>query len=174
MMQMKKKIAGIAFVVLSMVIMSVSAFVYEQAQQTIGQTIINVATITLKNSVLGNLDEGDSASYTKANVTELGAAISMTTVKPVYLHLNSDIGALATYYTTYTLTVRCFSSPGGSITTGAVVATLTLGAPNSGSILLDTAGPYVFDFELQTTAGFISGVPSQATTATITVTAEST
>ncbi len=44
---MKKKIAGIAFVLLSIAIMSVSAFVYEQAQQTIGQTIVNVATITL-------------------------------------------------------------------------------------------------------------------------------
>ncbi len=171
---MKKKIAGIAFVLLSIAIMSVSAFVYEQAQQTIGQTIVNVATITLKNSVLGNLDEGETRSYTKAQVTELGAAITVNPTKAVYMHLNSNIDALSSYYTVYTLTVRCFSAPGGSgISAGDVVATLTLAAADSTSISLGTAGSYVFDFELQTTAAALpQGVASQATTATIIVSAE--
>jgi hypothetical protein len=171
---MKKKLLAIPFFVIAFLILSVSAFVYEQSQQTVGQTIVNVATLTLKNSALGSIDEGDTKSYTKADIAALGSAISLTTTKPnVYLHLTSNIDSLSTYYSTYTLTVKYLTVPGGSThTAGQTAATLTLASPNPTAITLDVAGTWVFDYELTTTAKSIS--TDQATSTTINVTAEST
>jgi hypothetical protein len=170
---MKKKIAGFAFVLLSVVIMSVSAIVYESTQQTASQTIIDVATINLKNFALGNLEEGETKIYTKAEVPDLGGAISASTTKAnVYLHLNSDIQTLDTLYETYTLTVKFAIVPSGSThSVGQTAATLTMASPDFDSITLDAAGSWVFDFELETTAKLVSS--DQSATATIVVTAES-
>ncbi len=89
---MNKKITGLILILLSTMIMTVSAFVYEQSQQTVGQTIVNVATLTLKNSALGNIEEGETKTYTKVDVADLGAAVSVTTTKAnVYLHFDGDI-----------------------------------------------------------------------------------
>ncbi len=166
---MKKKIAGVAFVILSIFIMSVSAYVYEQGTQTIGQTVQNIATLTVKSSALGILEEGQTKTYTKADVTELGSAIELVTTKSgVVLKLNSDIeqflSSNSPYTTTgYTVVVRY---PGG-----ATIATLTPSAPDA-SVTLGAAGSYVLDLEITTTAK--SGLVSdQSTTATIIVTAES-
>lgn len=169
---MKKKLAGFAFVFLSVVIMSVSAIVYESAQQTASQTIIDVATINLKNFALGNLEEGETKSYTKAEVAELGEAISVTTTKAtVYLHLDSDIQILDSLYTTYTLTVKYITVPAGSShSVGGTAATLTIVNPDFDAIPLDAAGSWAFDFELETTAKLVSS--DQSATATIVVTAE--
>jgi hypothetical protein len=171
---MKSKLFGVMFLLLSVVIVSVSAFVYETSQQTVGQTIVDVATLTLQNSALGDLEEGETKSYTKADVATLGAAISITTSKAdVYLHLNSDIDSLSTYYTTYTLTVKYIIVPGGSShSVGDTATTMTIAAPDPAAITLDVAGSWAFDFELTTTAKTVSS--DQATTATIVVTAEST
>ena len=171
---MNKKIGGIAFVMLAMLIVSASAFVYESAQQTVGQTVVNVATLTLQNSALGDLEEGETKSYTKAEVGTLGNAITVTTTKAnVYLHMDSDIDSLTTYYTTYSLTVKFITVPGGSThSVGDTAATMTIAAPDPSSITLDVAGSWAFDFELTTTAKAVSS--DQASTATIDVTAEST
>ncbi len=171
---MNRKIGGIAFVMLAMLIVSVSAFVYESAQQTIGQTVVNVATLTLQNSALGNIEEGETKSYTKVEVATLGNAIAITTTKAnVYLHLDTDIDTLSTYYTTYTLTVKVITVPGGSsYSVGDTAAQCTIAAPDPASITLDVAGSWAFDFELTTTAKAVSS--DQGTTATINVTAEST
>jgi hypothetical protein len=171
---MNKKLIGLAFVLLSIMIVSVSAFVYESATQTVGQTVINVATITLKNSALGTIDEGETKSYTKADVPALGAAISITTSKAtVYLHLDSDIQNLNVTYTTYTFTVRYITVPGGSShSVGQTAATMSIASPDPTAITLDAAGSWAFDFELTTTAKSVSS--DQGTTATIVVTAEST
>lgn len=171
---MNKKFIGLAFILLSIMIVSVSAFVYESATQTVGQTVVNVATLTLKNSALGSIEEGETKSYTKADVAALGAAASITTTKAtVYLHLDSDIQNLNTTYSTYTLTVKYFTVPGGSAhSTGQTAATLTIAAPDPAAITLDVAGSWVFDFELTTTAKSVSS--DQGTIATIVVTAEST
>jgi hypothetical protein len=170
---LKKKILGGFFVLLSILIISVSAIVYESAQQTVGQTVKEIATITLKNSALGEIEEGETKSYTKADVAALGAAISTTTSKPtVYLHLDSDIGSLSTYYTTYTITVKYITVPGGSShIVGATACTLTLASPDPAAVTLDVAGSWAFDFEVTTTAKSVTS--DQATTATITVTVES-
>ena len=171
---MNKKIGGIAFVLLAMLIVSASAFVYESAQQTVGQTVVNIATLTLQNSALGDLEEGETLSYTKATVATLGDAITVTTTKAnVYLHLDSDIQLLTTYYTTYDVTVKVITVPGGSsYSVGDTAATMTIAAPDPSSITLDIAGAWAFDFELTTTAKAVSS--DQGTTATIDVTAEST
>jgi VCBS repeat-containing protein len=47
---------------------------------------------------------------------------------------------------------------------------VTLGAPNPASVTLDKAGTWSFDFEVTTTAKSVSA--DQATTATVTVTAQ--
>ncbi|HEX9861777.1 MAG TPA: hypothetical protein VGB11_00675 [Candidatus Bathyarchaeia archaeon] len=171
---MKRKIVGTAFILLSILIVSVSAFVYESAQQTLGQTVVNIATITLKSSALGNLEEGETKTYTKTNVTNLGAAITLTTTKAsVYLHLSSDLASQSAYYTTYNVVVKIATKPtGGTHTVGETVATLSLASPNSGAINLDVLGTWTFDFEVTTTAKTVTA--DQATTVTITVTAEST
>jgi hypothetical protein len=170
----KKRYVGLAFLLLGIMIASVSAYVYESGLQTVNQTIVNVATLTLKNSVLGNLEEGQTRSYTKLDVAALGAAIQTTTNKAnVYLHLNSSLDSQSTYYTTYDITVRYIIVPGGSThSVGQTAATMTIAAPDPAAITLDVAGSWVFDFEITTTAKSVS--LDQASTVTIVVTAEST
>jgi len=169
-----KSIPGILLILLSISIATVSAFVYESSQQQVTQTIKEIATVTLKNTALGNLEEGQTLFYTQSNVTNLGAAISLTTTKAnVYMHLSSDLASQSTYYSTFTIVVKIATKPsGGSHSVGEAVATLSLGSPNSGAIDLDVLGSWTFDLEVTTTAKAVSG--DQATTVTITVTAEST
>jgi hypothetical protein len=171
---MKKKLIPIVFLLMAMMIVSVSAFVYEQSSQTMGQTIVNVATLTLQNSALGNIDEGETKTYNKTTVSSLGAAASITTTKaPVYLHFNSNIDTLSTNYSNYTLVAKYITVPGGSThAVGQTAATMTLASPNATAVTLDVLGAWVFDFELTTTAKSVSS--NQTSTATITVTAEST
>lgn len=170
----KKSLLGIAMILMSLSVVGVTAYVYESAQQTVGQTVVNVATITLKNSALGNLEEGETKTYTKADVASLGAAISITTSKEnVKLWLDSDIDNLGTYYTTYTLTVKYITVPVGSeYHVGDVAAIITIAAPDASHIPLDLTGLWAFDFELTTTAKSVSS--DRVTTATIVVTAQST
>ena len=169
---MNNKILGVFFVLLSILIVSVTAVVYETAQQTVTQTIKNVATLVLNSPVLGDIEEGATKSYTKADVAALGDAISITTYKAnVYLHLNSDVDSLSTYYTTYNITVKFATVPGGSShTVGEAAANITLLSPDPAGIGLDVAGSWTFDFEITTTAN--SGSSDQATTVTIVATAE--
>jgi hypothetical protein len=169
---MKKKLVGFAFVFLSVVIMSASAIVYESAQQTASQTIIDIASISLKSFELGNLEEGETKSYTKAELADLGEAIRVSTTKAnVYLHLDSDIQVLSSLYTTYTLTIKFITVPSGSShSVGETATTLTIANPDSGAIHLDATGTWAFDFELETTAKLVSS--DQPATATIVVTAE--
>jgi hypothetical protein len=153
----------------------VSAFVYEQAQQMLTQTIKEIATLTLQNSSLGNIEEGETKSYTKVEVTGLGNAISVSTTKVnVYLHLDSDIDLLSEYYSTYNVTVKVASVPGGSVihSVGDIACVLWLSSPDYNSINLDAVGSWAFDFEITTTTKSVS--TDQSTIATIKVSAEST
>ena len=170
---MKKNLLAVPLILMAFTILTVSAYVYEQSQQTVGQTVVNVADITLQNSALGDIYEGETKSYTKAEVAALGAAVSITTTKTdVYLYFNSDIDSLTTNYDTYTLTVKYITVPGGSThSVGETAATMTIVAPDPSAITLDVAGSYVLDFELTTTAKSVSS--DQASTATVIVTAES-
>ena len=164
---------GVFFVVLSLLIVSVTAIVYESKQQTLTQTVKDIATITLNNAALGNIEEAETKSLTKTDIPALGNAISTTTTKGnVYLHLNSDIDSLSDYFTTYTITVKYATVPGGSShSVGQTAATMTIAAPDPSAVTLDVAGSWTFDFSIDATAKSVSS--DQATTATIVVTAES-
>ena len=159
---------------MSFTIASVSAFVYESAQMTVTQTIKEIANITLQNSALGDIEEGETKSYTKNEVPALGDAISVVTTKAlVYLHLDSDVDSLNALYSTYDIVVKFATVPGGSThSIGDTACTLTLGSPDYSSINLDVAGSWTFDFEITTTAQSVNA--DQPTTVTIIVSAEST
>lgn len=175
-MNRKNRTIGFAFILVSVLIGTATAvtYFYEQALQTATQTIKDVADITVKTPVaLTNIDEGQPATYTKTEIADLGAAATVVTYKsPVDLTFSStDLGLLSTYYTTYTITVKIFSVPGGStLTPGSTAATLTLTSTSPAAITLDAAGTYVFDYEITVLAK--SGIATDTpTTATITVSA---
>ncbi len=168
---MKKSFTGILLIAVSLMIIVTSAFIYDEASQTTTQTIVNVASLTLNNAALGNIDEGETVLYTPANTSAVDDVVSLTTSKNnVYLHFDTDLEGQTTYYDTYQIAVVVSSVPMGSSLTGTV-ATLTIGSPDTASgIDLDIAGDYVFDFQVTTTAKGVSA--NQATTVNITVTAE--
>jgi hypothetical protein len=174
----KSKALGLFLLILSFSIVTVSAFVYESAQQTVTQTIQEIATLTLQNSALGNLEEGETKTYSKTGgggdveLAALGDAVSITSTKAnVYLHFDSDLDAL-TDHSTYTITVKFSEVQGSTYSVGDTACTLTLASPDYSAVDLDVAGEWKFDLEITTTAGSVDAdVP---TTVTITVTAEST
>ena len=171
---LKKRTISIAFIAMSLIIAVASAYVYETAQNTITQTVQNIATLTLQNSALGTIEEGQTISYTKATVSTLGNIVNITTTKNnVYLHFNSTVDALSTYYSTYTITVKFAAVGGGSTyTVGQTACPMTLAAPDPAGVALDVSGAWSLDFEITTTAKSVSA--NQPTTVTIVVTAEST
>lgn len=168
------RLSGLLLLMLSISILGTSAYVYQQASQTIDQTIKEVATITLLNSDLGDLKEGETKTYTKTEVPNLGDAITITTttaVSNVYLHLDSDLDSL-TDYSTYNIVVKFSEVQGSTYSVGDTACTLTLVSPDYSSIDLDAAGTWKFDFEITTTANSVNAdVP---TTVTIIVSAENT
>jgi hypothetical protein len=175
---MRKRLVGIALILLSIVIVSVTAaFVYETAQHTVTQTVKQIATLTLQNSALGNIEEGETKAYTKSDVSSLGNIVTVATTKDnVYLHFNSDLdsnSSLSTYYATYTITVKYWTVPGGSShSQGQIACTMSLGSSDPSAVTLDKAGTWTFDFEISTIAKSVSS--DAGTTVTIVVTAEST
>lgn len=168
------QMVGLLSIILAFSVIAVSAFVYETAQHTVTQNIKEIATLTVQNSALGNIEEGETKSYTKATVSSLGNIVNVTTTKDnVYLHFNSDIDSLSTYYTTYTITVKFAAvGSGSSHLVGDPACTMSLASPDPSAVTLDKSGTWRFDFEISTTAKSVSS--DQPTTATIIVTAEST
>lgn len=150
-------ILGTVLLLLSFSIVSVSAYIYEQNSQTISQTIIDIATLTLSNAGLSNIEESQTLLYTPVNNTDLEDIISITTTKSnVYLHLDSNLDTL-TDYSTYNIVVKFDTVGVGSThTIGDTACTLSLGSPDFSSIDLDVAGTWSFDFEITTTAGVVS------------------
>ncbi len=169
-----RRLIGVLFILLSFSIVGVSAYVYEQAQHQVTQTILNIATLTVQNSALGNIDEGQTILYTPSNQSDLNNIISIATIKAnVYLHLDSDLDSLSGSYSAYNIVVKFDSVPGGSgHSTGDTACTLSLASPDFSSIDLDVAGSWTFDFEITTTANSVSS--DTATIVTISVSAEST
>ena len=157
-----------------MLIVSVSAFVYEQASNTVTQTIVEVANITLDQGTLGSISEGQTILYTSANTSSLDDIISITTTQAnVYLHFDTDLDGQSSNYATYQILVKADTVQGSTIITGDTIATLTLASPDTATgVDLDTAGAWTFDFEITTTANSVSS--DTPTTVNITVSAEST
>ena len=167
---------GTLLIVISMVIISVSAFVYQQAFNTVTQTIVEVANITLTQGVLGNIDEGQTILYTASNTSSLNDIIGITTSKAnVYLHFDTDLNAQSGNYTNFQIVVKVGDTVpvASSNSTGDTTATLTIVNPDTTSgVVLDEAGAWTFDFEITTTTKSIT--IDQAVTVSITVLAEST
>ncbi|HIH87839.1 TPA: hypothetical protein HA344_01350 [Candidatus Bathyarchaeota archaeon] len=172
-MKRKARMMGLLFVVLWFSVVTVSAYVFQQSQMTVTQTVKEIATITLQNSALGNINEGETKGYTKAEVATLGNAIELvTTTVDVYMHLNSDLDSQDDY-STYSITVKYITVPGGSAhNVGDTACTLTKAAPDPAGVTLDVSGTWRFDLEITTTASSVDA--DTPTTVTIIVTAEST
>jgi len=170
----QRSLVGVLFVLLSIFIVSVSAYIYETAQSQVTQTVKQIATLTVQNSALGDIEEGETKIYTKSTIPSLGDIVSVTTTKDnVYLHFDSDLDSLTSYYSTYTITVKFAAVPSGSShSVGDTACTMTLASPDPAAVTLDKAGNWRFDFEITTTAKSVSS--DQPTTVTIVVTAEST
>lgn len=172
---MKKLLSmGPLLLLMSVIVVGASAFVYESAQQTVTQNIQEIATLSLSNAALGNIEEGETKSYDKVGTPALGDIISLTTSKAnVYLHLDSDLDSQSGSYSAYTITVKFATVPGGSANaTGDTACMMTLASPDPVAIDLDVAGSWTFDFEISTTADSVS--TDTPTTVMITVLAEST
>jgi hypothetical protein len=159
---------------LSLTIVGVSAYVYESAQQSVTQTIVEIATIVLKTPALGSINEGETQTYTNATVANLGDAIAITTTKTnVKLHLTSNLASMSTYYSTYDIGVKLVEKPAGSsLVVGTTYCTLSVSNPDYSSINLDAIGTYKFNFEIATTAKSVDS--DTDTNVTINVSAEST
>ena len=173
-MNRSKLVTGLLFLILASTIIGASAYVYQSATQTVTQTIKEVASLTLQNSALGNINEGETKTITKTTVATLGSATSVTTTTAsVYLHFSSDLASQSASYSTYDIVVKLASKPAGStLTVGNTYATMSIATPTPAGFALDAAGTYVFDYEVTGTAKSVNS--DTPTTVTITVTAEST
>lgn len=171
-----KRIAGLTLMLLSFAILLVTAFIYEEKNNTVTQTITDVATITLGPGALGNIEEGETILYTPTNTSALDQILDVTTGKAnVYLHINTDLDSQSGDYDTYHIDVIADTVPGGSTlwSVDDTIATLTIASPDtSPGVTLDAAGDWVFDFQVTTTAGNVSS--TTPTTVTIYVSAQST
>jgi len=170
-----KSIAGLMLILLSFAILLVTAFVYEQQSNTVIQTITEVASITLDQGTLGNIEEGETILYTPTNTSALNQILNVTTGKDgVYLHFDTDLdGSLIDdNYATYQIQVIADTVPtGSSIIVGNIITTLAIGTPDTVATL-DLAGDWKFDFQVTTTADQVTS--DTPTTANIIVSAEST
>ena len=168
----RKRAIGISMLTIALLIGVVSAYVYETGNVAVTQTVKNIATLTVQNSALGNIEEGQTVALTKATVGSLGNIVALTTTKAdVVIHFDSNINLLSTYFSTYTITVKyAVAINGHSI--GDVLTTMTLASPDPAGVTLAAIGAYQFDFEVSATA--LSVASDQATSTTIVVTAEST
>ncbi len=174
MIKKSSRLSGILLLIFSLFVIGVSAYVYEQATMSVSQTIIEIASITVTNSDLGSINEGETKTLTKTEVANLGDAISMTTTTAnVYLHLDSDIDSQSGSYTTYNIVVKYATVPGGSsASSGSTACTLSIASPDYSSITLDVAGDWTFDLEVTNTADSVS--TDTPTSVSIIVSAEST
>ena len=169
MVKKSSKIIGIFFLIFGLLMAGVSAYIYQQATLTVTQNIVEVASFTVKNNDLGDINEGQTLVYTSIEVANLGEATTIiTTTAPVYLHFDSDVDSLSASYSTYNINVIHNSNP--SSTTGTA-CTMTLGSPDYSSVSLDAVGTWVFDLSIETTADSVD--MDTPTTVTVIVGAES-
>jgi hypothetical protein len=136
------------------------------------QKIIEIATITLKNSDLGNINEGETRNTTKEEVPKLGDAIMVTvsdSVSQVNLNLDSNLDDLSGFYSTYDIVVRFSQVAGSTYSVGETACILSIGSEDYSSIKLDNSGEWRFDLEVTSTAKSIDY--NTPTTAIIIVTA---
>ena len=160
-------ITGTLLIFVSLLIVSVSAFIIEKPS--------NPIIIKLNQGILGNITEGQTLHYTPNNTSALDDVIHLTTSKTnTILFFDTDLDAQSCNYATYQIFVKVSDNlpTGSNFSTGDTIATLTLTNPDTSSgIGLDVAGDWTFDFEITTTSN--SGSSDQVAIVNITVSAES-
>jgi hypothetical protein len=131
-----------------------------------------VATLTLHNSALGSVEEGETIHYSPSNQSDLDDILSVSISEAnVFLHLDSNLGSLSETYKAYSIVMKFDSVPeASSHKSGDIACALSLASPDYSSISLDAAGTWTFDCEIAATASSISS--DTVTAVTITVTAE--
>ena len=171
---MKRRLLGMLLIMCSILIVSVSAFVYESTSNTVTQTIVEIATITLDQGTLGSISEGQTILYTPTNTSVLDGILTITTQQDnVYLHFDTDLEGQDSNYDIYQIEVIADTVQGSTIGVDDVIVTLTTDTPDtSAGINLDTTGDWAFDFQITTAAGTVDS--DTPTTVNVTVTAEST
>lgn len=172
----RKNLVGIILIVMSLLTISVAAFVYEQASNNVTQTIQEIATLSIGAGTLGTIEEGETKVLTTITTPALNDIVSITTSKDnVYLHFDTDLNDQSSNYATYQIVVKVGDTVPGtsSYSAGDTFTTLTIASPDTASgVALDKAGSWTFDFEITTTANTVSS--NQDTTVAVIVTAEST
>ena len=134
----------------------------------------NVAALTLQNSALGSIEEGETIHYIPSNQPDLNDILSVSiTEANLFLHLDSNLDSLSQMYKAYDIVMKFDSVPrASSHRSGDIACTLSLASPDHSSISLDAAGAWTFDCEITATTSSVS--TDTATAVTITVTAEDT
>lgn len=61
-------------ITLSIFVAAVSGFVYGAAQHSVTQNATGIARLTVQNSGLGDIEEGQTVAYSKAELSNLGSA----------------------------------------------------------------------------------------------------
>ena len=154
-------------ILISMLIVSISAFIIEQPSNTIA--------ITFNQGILGDIEEGQTILYTSSNASSLKDILSVTTTKAnVYLHIDTDLDDQSGNYVTYQIVVKVgeTGSNGSRISAGDTAAILTISNPDATfGVALDVSGNWAFDFEITTTAKSVFS--NQESSVNITVSAES-
>lgn len=167
------KLSGFLFLLFSLMITSVSAYFYQQTTSTETQNIAEIVTINLRNSELGDINEGETKTYTKDTVASLGNAVTIDIQsQPIYLHFDSNLDSLSNTYSTYVITVKFKQVQGTSHSIGDTAIIMTLDSPDPAVVILDATGLWKFDFEITTTAKSVNSDIDK--TATIVVSAETT
>jgi hypothetical protein len=167
-----RNLNGLLLILVGFSTFTASSFVYEQKQARAAAQIVSENVIlTLQNSALGNIEEGQTLYYTPINQSELDDIIKITLKTHSYLHLDSDLDAQNLSYDTYNIVVRFDTVPPKTCHyKGEIACTLSLTSPSHSSIDLDAAGDWTFDFEITITAQSVNSDTSTAVTIELNIT----
>ncbi len=108
------------------------------AQYNLTQTAV-IARFAVQNSDLANIEEGQTVAYSKAELSSLGSAVALATIKNnVCLHFNSDVDTLSSAFSDYAIRVK-YASVGADSThiVGDTACTMTIAASDPAAIILD-------------------------------------
>ncbi len=180
-MNSKKKIMGLALILMSVMLATVAAdvLVFETRTQTTTQQITNVASITTSATsfTLPSLEEGATATYNKdtntaiyADAATLGNAAIITISKNLDVKFSStELANFNAYYSSFTITIT-YASAIGTHSAGDAAAVLSIASPSATVYLDDSAGTYYFNYEISATAK--TGLDTTTPALTLTIQAQ--
>ena len=164
-------LVGLVLIVLSIHGICAYTVVSEITPYTESQILRNTRMLNMARLTLEHIEEGQTLLFTPTNHSDLDDIISVTTTEVnAYLHLDSDIDRLNTYYSLYNIEVKFDTVPVGSIhSTGETACMLTLASLDCHFVTLDVSGDWTFDFEITTTAGSVSDNAETVVLITVTI-----